>query len=321
MSRTLLLVTGAGRSGTSTMAGALAQLGVHVPGPYLQANPTNPRGFYESQWSVRFHNQLLKRAAVAIADGRPEAADIMLEKVRDEDREQLTEWLRRTTADHPLTVVKDPRIAWEIPLWSRVGEDIGLSPAYVVMLRHPAEVLGSRATHYASRNADIDASGFATKNLSGWVNAMLTTERSTRGRRRMFVGYDDLLADWHAALAAMSRRLDLTLPLADERAASRVEAFVDPDLSRHRIGFDDLADLALPSGLRAIAESVWTACTDAASAGGPDGAGGAGGAAEFDAAHARFVELYDSARRLAVDHTAAEVTKARRQARRAARKG
>ncbi len=63
MARTLLLVTGTGRSGTSTMSGTLHHLGLHVPGPYLGANESNPKGFYESRWSVRFHNDLCRRRA------------------------------------------------------------------------------------------------------------------------------------------------------------------------------------------------------------------------------------------------------------------
>ncbi|HET7385986.1 MAG TPA: sulfotransferase family protein [Nocardioidaceae bacterium] len=310
MSPTLLLVTGAGRSGTSTMAGALAHLGVHVPGPYLAANRTNPRGFYESKWSVDFHNRLLQRAAVGIADGRPEAASLMHAAVRAPDRERLRGWLTQATEGHDLTVVKDPRICWEIPLWSEVAEDLGLRPAYVVMLRHAAEVVGSRATHYADRNRDVDATTFAVKNLAGWVNAMLVAERFTRERSRTFVRYDDLLADWRSTLAAVDSAFGLRLPLGDAQAAGRVEEFLDPDLRRHRIGFGDLTEEDLPLELREVAESVWSACTSAET---PD-------ASDLDSVAGRYAGLYGSARRLAFDHTAAEVSVARRQARRAARK-
>ncbi len=56
----LVLVTGVGRSGTSSMAGLLDQLGLYVPGPYLSANASNPKGFFESRWSVKFHNQIAR---------------------------------------------------------------------------------------------------------------------------------------------------------------------------------------------------------------------------------------------------------------------
>ena len=57
-----MLVTGAGRSGTSTAAGALHMLGFHLPRPVLHANESNPKGFFESRWPVRFHRRLMERA-------------------------------------------------------------------------------------------------------------------------------------------------------------------------------------------------------------------------------------------------------------------
>ena len=40
----LVLVSGSGRSGTSSLAGALKRLGLHVPQPAVAASETNPRG-------------------------------------------------------------------------------------------------------------------------------------------------------------------------------------------------------------------------------------------------------------------------------------
>ena len=108
MSRSLLLVTGAGRSGTSTVAGTLHHLGVHVPGPYLKANASNPRGFYESKWSVDFHNRLLKRANVTIADGRPEAADLMHEAFRRRRRAGARLLARRAVRRAPVDGAEGP---------------------------------------------------------------------------------------------------------------------------------------------------------------------------------------------------------------------
>lgn len=81
MSGVLVLVTGNGRSGTSTMSGLLHHLGLSVPGPYVGANDSNPKGFFESRWSVRFHNSLISDAGVNIFDSRPEAFDRIQAKV------------------------------------------------------------------------------------------------------------------------------------------------------------------------------------------------------------------------------------------------
>src|SRR5436190_21450336 len=89
----LVLVTGAGRSGTSTMAGALHLLGHHLPRPVLQANESNPKGFFESRWPVRFHKRLLDRVTVEQTDGRPVAHDLVAGQVDDDVRRELRDWL------------------------------------------------------------------------------------------------------------------------------------------------------------------------------------------------------------------------------------
>src|SRR5262245_55731944 len=69
----LVLVAGAGRSGTSTVAGILQRLGLVVPKPEVLTDETNPKGFAESQWVVDFHDDLLFHANVLVSDARPVA--------------------------------------------------------------------------------------------------------------------------------------------------------------------------------------------------------------------------------------------------------
>ena len=306
MKRTLLLVTGAGRSGTSTAAGALSLLGLNVPGPFLNANATNPKGFYESKWSVDFHNRLLKRAAVSIADGRPDARQRLLDAVRDMDRAEIRDTLQVLTEGHPLTVLKDPRTTWTLSLWRDAADDLGIRLASMTMLRHPAEVLGSRATHYQAGLQDLGEEGYAARNLAGWVNAMLMAEHGTRGLTRSFVRYEDLLSDWRSALSGPLTALGAAAP---DSGAQAVDDFIDPGLSRHRLTWDDLP---VPEDLRGVADEVWAGLTALAD--------GAEQADTLDGARARYDALYDAARALVHDAIVAEATLARRAGARAARK-
>lgn len=269
MDATLLLVTGAGRSGTSTAAGALHHLGLSVPGPHLAANESNPRGFYESAWTVRFHNRVLKHAGVATADPRPEARALAHAVAGPRRRARLAQWLGEVTAGVPVSVVKDPRAAWLLPLWARACGDTDLRLTHLVMVRHPAEVVGSRSTHYASGVEKLGAQRYARRNLAGWVNAMLVTEQDTAARPRAFVGYDDLLAAWAPTLGRAADALGLTLP-DDPTAAAEVGAFVDPGLQRHRNRFPDLDHLALPEALVSLAEEVHAGCVALAEGGSAD---------------------------------------------------
>ena len=66
--RRLLLVVGKGRSGTSLFSGIMGRLGFHVPQPEVKADETNPKGFGEPRWVVRFHKRLMRDRRVLTID-------------------------------------------------------------------------------------------------------------------------------------------------------------------------------------------------------------------------------------------------------------
>ncbi len=259
--RVLVLITGTGRSGTSTMSGTLHYLGLHVPGPYLGANDSNPKGFFESKWAVRFHNRLTERVAVNVFDGRPEAFGLVQKAITDEDRERLAGFVADRSEGHDQMVVKDPRSVWVQRLWRDAAATQGFGIRYISMLRHPAEVVGSRTTYYSGQ-ADAESPAALAKrkryeifNVARWVNSSLISERETRGEARAFVRYTDLLEDWRPVLLGLQD--DLGLRYAEDIAAgggSAVDEFIDPGLRRHQVTWDELE---VPRDLSELAEAVW----------------------------------------------------------------
>ena len=305
----LVLVTGAGRSGTSTVAGALHHLGLHVPQPVLEANESNPMGFFEPVWSLRFHKRLMRRAVIEQTDGRPGAADQMAAAVTDADRAGLQEWLRGLRSHADQVVVKDPRSVWLPALWEESAIEVGLTTGFLTMVRHPAEVLGSRATYYRSNRPGMSDRQFALMNLCGWVNGNLTVERRTRGRARVLLTYDGLVADWRAGMTTVRDTFDLRLgDDLDPGHRHPVDDFVNPSLRRHRPGWDGLD---VPADLQQLAEGVHTAmCALAASRGARDPQA----ESDLDRLGDDYAAMIDTAEALAHD---AQVSAARR-ARRAA---
>ena len=77
-----VLVTGSMRSGTSSLAGSLKILGLHVPQPEVPASPRNPKGHFEPHWVIRFHKRLLREALTRPSDGSPQAQERIAEAVR-----------------------------------------------------------------------------------------------------------------------------------------------------------------------------------------------------------------------------------------------
>ena len=285
--RTLVLVAGSGRSGTSLFSGILQRLGFLVPEPEVPANETNPRGFAESQWVVDFHKRLLGEASVQVSDARPAAwASTARVGLGAGATAELRTWLGAAFARSGHVIVKDPRLAWFLPLWRRCAEDLGASPRVVTMLRHPAAVIDSKQRWYGGWQGEVSRA-------AGWVNLMLFTERATRGLPRALVRYDDLLDDWTDTVARVGEALDLELVREASPASMRqVHAFVDRSLSRSR---SDWEDMPIPAALRAQADEVWRLVSQLADAPAPD----ATVTRQLDAARQSYIDLYSDAEAIA----------------------
>jgi len=310
--RRLVLITGAGRSGTSTLSGALNYLGLHSPRPSLGANASNPRGFFEPRWAIDFHRRILDRALVDIFDSRPEAIERIRTILSPGHEGEVVAWLSQEVAHAPQLVVKDPRSTWMPLLWESAASRLDMPICFVTMLRHPAEVIGSRSTYYA-KGDEHSVRQFQVTSIARWVNANLLAERQTRGRRRAFVPYSDLLGNWRKVLQRLRDDLELTYN-ADLTSGAHhaVDDFIDPSLRRHHVGW---SDLDIPAQLQETAEQTWQLCTQLASSRGADETVEAG----LDELATGYEAMVADASAIAHDVTAAEVKLARRKAFRKAR--
>ena len=247
--RSLVMVAGSGRSGTSLFSGIVKRLGYHVPQPEVPADQTNPKGFAEPQWVVDFHDRLLRQAGVQTSDARPAAwartAQICLDAgVRDE----LRTWLDGQFAKSDDLLIKDPRLSWFIPLWRQCADDLDCRVAFVTMLRHPGAVIDSKQRSYGDWQGEV-------ARAAGWVGMSLFTERATRESPRAFVKYDDLLEDWTSVVSRVGDELPLPIVQSAQPAQMReVHEFVDRGLVRSR---PDWGEATIPDRLRGQADETW----------------------------------------------------------------
>lgn len=312
MSATLVLVSGSGRSGTSSLAGSLKRLGLHIPQPEVEASETNPRGFYEPRWVMDFHKGHLRDLAVFNIDSRPSAVDVVADLVATGRlQEELRAWLVGQL-EHPQLVVKDPHAFWFGQVWQEVCDDLGVDLKWLTALRHPAEVVGSRDLAYRKAEQAGVRRIKETSNVAGWVHATLLTEQVGRPRAgdagRAFIRYPDLLADWRTALGRVEQQLGLEFNTdlsGDDPHA--VDDFIEPTMRRSHLVWDDLT---LPTWLRDSGQEVWDLLdrlvTDPA-----DG----GACVALDRIHADYVARYEESLSLVFDHTEAESTRAARRVR------
>lgn len=313
----LVLVSGSGRSGTSSLAGTLKRLGLHVPQPEVEASETNPRGFYEPQWVIDFHKRHLRELALFNIDSRPAAVGLVADYLASgaptaELRDWLAGQLEAPERGDAQIVVKDPHAFWFAHAWEVASQDLDVDLRWLTALRHPAEVVGSRDIAYLSSQSDELRLTKETSNVAGWVHAALLTEKAGRGSKRSFVRYVDLLADWRAALAPVQEQLalDFNTDLSSTDHHD-VDDFIEPSMRKSQLTWDDVRT---PDWLRDMAEEVWQLLGVLTTSPHDRDTHMA-----LDKIHDDYNARYGDAVALTFDHTKAESTLAGREAREAQR--
>lgn len=296
----VLLVTGSGRSGTSSVGGTLKRLGFHVPQPEVPADERNPRGYYEPAWVADFHKRWLDGLPVRTIDSRPHAGDIAMADATPEREAELREWLVDELAARPeddVVVIKETRAYWVYPLWERVTAAVGAELVSLTMLRHPAQVVRSRDTAYLTGQSDAMRRERETTNVAAWMNSIFVTERASRDNPRAFVPYVDLIGDWRAA---MSNACDqLGVDPGDLSPPHPVDDFLTTSLNRSAEAWDGLS---VPEQLRAMAEETWRAANILVTS-----PADAGAVADLERLRASYTDLYTASAAIAGDEATARV--------------
>ena len=286
-----LIVLGMHRSGTSALAGALKILGVELGEPLMAPRDgENTRGYFEHLEIYAFHQRLLETLGVTWDDLRSprlEAGDPFF----DELRAELAGLLRHHFAGAPLWAAKDPRACRFVPLWRAALTELGCSPRYLIVFRHPDEVAASlaRRDRFSRDKSDLL-----------WADHYLAAEAATRGLRRSFVNYAELLRAPEAELARVAAEIGLEWPADGDEVAGELREFLSGGL-RHHVA--PAEGLATRGRLGAIVPRLWQTL-DAASAGAIDTASSSAALdhAACDALRAELATVQESFDPLLVEH-------------------
>jgi len=173
-----IVVLGMHRSGTSSVAGLLARMGVH-PGSDddLLIGPDNPKGHYEL---AGLHDACLRRLDAAGGDWKDPPATAPARAI-DAFRSDVMALLETLEPQRPW-LIKEPRlclVARELlPLLTR--------PVFVHVVREPRAVAASLAARDGLDPVHA---------LALWEHYTRAAFAASRGWRRVLVGYAELMAD------------------------------------------------------------------------------------------------------------------------------
>ena len=243
-----VVILGMHRSGTSAVAGFLAQAGFFAgeESDLLEAAEDNPKGFFE-----RTDVNELNDSFLAELDGawdRPPGREVILDRAA-EWRPQIEEILGRLAvqaAGRPL-VLKDPRISLLLPAWLPVLDQGRF--AIVVVDRSPMDVALS------IRKRDGRPLYVA---LAMWQLYCTELLEGLSGRRALLVRYEELVEDPGRSGPWLLQQLAEVLPPefapappaggSGLRGDGEVAGFVSADMRHHRTDVDDAANEQVLTG-------------------------------------------------------------------------
>ncbi|WAC60147.1 hypothetical protein [Brevundimonas sp. SL130] len=219
MKRTALTVLGMHRSGTSSVAGALALLGATAPKTMFDPSPDNPKGYWESRAAVHLNDRMLGIGGSWWNDWRPLEPTRYSETQTGDFRSEIISLLQSEYGQAETIVLKDPRLCRLWPIWEPAVIESGFEPGYVLPLRPPAEVARSL----------LMRDGFSMEEgLLLWLQHVLSAERYSRGRPRVVLRWSDFIQDWSSQVARIAQSLDW-IHDPSPAAAAAVDDFLAPD--------------------------------------------------------------------------------------------
>src|SRR4051794_40170713 len=138
--RRAMVTLGMHRSGTSAVAGTLAQAGVTFGNQLMPPADENAKGFWEHLEIVRLHDQLLAKLGSSWDDERPLPAGWEQRRESIALQSSLAAIVERDFADTPIFGLKDPRLSRLLPLWLPIFKRLEIQPHFLLVVRHPWEV-------------------------------------------------------------------------------------------------------------------------------------------------------------------------------------
>lgn len=223
--RKAVVILGMHRSGTSALCGALGFMGVDFSKHLMPANDANIKGYWEHEEIVRLHDDLLASLGSRWDDDKPLPSDWVKRKTTRDFRSLLIGILKRDFAHSSLFGIKDPRMCRLMPLWFPIFQTMHVEPHFVLVVRHPWEVAESLAKRDGIEHP---------KSYLLWLEHVAQTESATRGHKRSFVRYEEMVANPVPILGELGKQLGVNLR-APSQVRTSLRNFIDPSLRHHQL--------------------------------------------------------------------------------------
>jgi hypothetical protein len=148
----IVVVLGAGRTGTSLLMQILEKLGLNVSEEMTPPSEQNLQGGYEDSQVYDIHTKILQTLGVNQMFPLPEGwiDDPCIEKIQKELLGIIKNQVNKAST---IWGVKDPRFTMFLPMWHSIFNRAKVIPHYILAVREPASVVRSMKMQYNTRES------------------------------------------------------------------------------------------------------------------------------------------------------------------------
>ncbi|MCC4231108.1 hypothetical protein LL253_00215 [Sphingobium soli] len=226
------------RSGTSALSRALNLLGGDMPPRLIGADQWNAAGYWESKPIKDLNEEMLLSGGGEWSEWLEFNPDWFKSSAVQRFRDRAIELVGSEFTDSPLFIFKDPRLSILMPFWRSIFDELGIDQVAIHPLRNPVEV---------ARSLERRNNFLMSKGVLLWLRYTLDGERGTRGLRRIFTTFDDLLEDPAGLIERTQDDLGLIWPRNSVKARREIAQFLSADMRHHRDGVRVLRSLSYGS--------------------------------------------------------------------------
>jgi glycosyltransferase involved in cell wall biosynthesis len=233
--RSIIVILGAHRSGTSLAAQLLSLMGMRVGDDLIPGRSDNPQGFWEHAGIIEHTRAMEEKLGL-----NPFRGGALLPPDtpwwRDEgfaaELKALEAIIRAEVSQAGCFGFKDPRTTILLPMWQELFANLNLMPRYVLALRSPAAVAASMSKRRIP----------ASLGEAIWLTQMAATIKALKAPPQAVVSYDRWFVDPAGQARDLAAALELPV-LGDDALRAALDHAVDGKLRHHA---SDAGALSLP---------------------------------------------------------------------------
>lgn len=228
--KTLIVVLGMHRSGTSALTRALKVVGVDLGDNLMQPiAKINEKGFFEDLDINKFNDYLLnKMDSIWCSPQIPQTNQLEILN-NPTDINTAIDLLNSKINNVAIFGFKDPRVTVLLPFWQNIFKICNLNVNYLIAIRNPLSV--AKSLEKRDRFS-------VQKGLFLWAQYMLASLEYTNQQNRVLVSYEQLMLNPNLQLQKISEAFNL--PINDQELKIFTNEFLDSSLQHTNLDLDDL---------------------------------------------------------------------------------